>query len=116
MSKTLFLPFPECLSLIRRELGAEGLETASEWDAALDLRDTMGPQVAEKRCLFVFDPVALLHGCQAEKPASALATVTLQSHGLCTSVAVSGHGPSYQKACRAIARCTQQLPPLRHAA
>ncbi len=116
MVTILLLPFRDSLSLLRRELAAEGLETAAEWDSALDLRDTMGPQMSENRSIFVFDPVSLLHFSQAGEPASALATVTLQSVGGDTRVSLTGNGVSYRNAATAIARCPCQLPPLRHAA
>ena len=116
MATMLPLTFSESVALLRRELALEGLETASEWDSALDLRDTMGPKIPDLRCIFVFDPVSLLLHAETGRPASALASVTLQSLGNHTAVSVSGRGPSYRKACDALLRCTRQLPPLRHAA
>lgn len=116
MSITLYLAFPEALSLLRRELAREGLETAAEWDSTLDLRDSVGPQLADSRCVFAFDPLALLHQSQALRPAAALATITLRASNRQTEITVEGSGVSYRKACRALARCRRQLPDLRHAA
>ena len=116
MSITLALPFPKTLSMLRRELTREGMETAAEWDSALDLRDFVGPQLADSRCVFVFDPIALLHHSEARQPAAALATITLRACDLHTEITVEGSGVSYRKACRALARCRRQLPQLRHAA
>ncbi|MBL8238998.1 MAG: hypothetical protein JNM66_16365 [Bryobacterales bacterium] len=116
MTTTFLRPFRESLLSLRRELAADGLETAAEWDSALDLRDTMGPQMPENRSIFVFCPVALLHATQAGKPAAALAIVTLQSLGKHTLVSLLGQGPSAERASAAILRCARQLPPLRHAA
>ena len=116
MSITLFMSFRECLPLLRRELAREGMETAAEWDSALDLRDSVGPQLTDSRCIFAFDPLSLLHHSQAFQPAAALATITVRATGEAVSIGVEGRGPSYRKACRAVARCRRQLPHLRHAA
>lgn len=116
MSITLFLPFRDCLLLLRREITREGLETAAEWDSALDLRDSLGPQLADSRCIFVFDPLSLLHHSQGLTPAAALATITVRARGDAAEVTVEGRGVSYRKACRALAHCRRQLPHLRHAA
>lgn len=116
MSITLFLSFRECLTLLRHELAREGMETAAEWDSALDLRDSLGPQLADSRCIFAFDPIALLHHSQAFEPAAALATITLRARGEAAEISVEGRGASYRKACRALAHCRRQLPHLRHAA
>ncbi len=116
MSITLFLSFRESLTLLRRELAREGMETAAEWDSALDLRDSVGPQLTDSRCIFAFDPIALLHHSQALQPAAALATITLRASGETVQITVEGRGTSYRKACRALAHCRRQLPHLRHAA
>jgi hypothetical protein len=116
MSIPVALPFPQALQALRLALAAEGLETASEWDAAFDLRTSMGPQLPDLRCISVFDPVALHYWANAANPTAALAILTLCDCGRFTQISISGHGTSYRKACRALARCRRGLPPLRHAA
>lgn len=109
MSFNLFLPFQDALSHLRRNLRQLGLETAIEWDAALDVRDSTGAQLTDIRCIYVFDPLELLHTSQHAAPASALTTLTLRARGSHTEVSISGRGLAYRKACGA-------LSPLRHAA
>lgn len=116
MSITLQQTFPETAAQLRRELVREGLETAMEWNSALDLRDSTGAQVAETRCFFVFDPISLLHHAQHASPTAALATITLCEAGIHTIVRIEGGGLSYRRACRALARLRRQLPEIRHAA
>ncbi len=116
MSITLQQAFSETVTQLRRELVREGLETAMEWNSALDLRDTTGAQVPDTRCFFVFDPISLLHHAQHSLPAAALATVTLRESGTNTIVLIEGRGLSYRRACRALARLRRQLPEIRHAA
>lgn len=116
MSITLPLPFSECLAPLRRELTRQGLETAVEWNSALDVRDSMGTQLTDLRCFFVFDPLSLLHHSYASHPAAALATLTLRADDSTTTVTVHGSGISYRKARRAVARCLQTMAHLRHAA
>lgn len=116
MSVTLYMQFHSCLPLLRAALVREGLETAAEWDTALDVRDSVGPQLTDSRCIFAFDPLALLHHSQQAQPAAALATITVRACGETVGVTVEGRGVSYRKACRALAQCRRQLPHLRHAA
>lgn len=117
MPISIGLPFQQCVLLLRQALQRTGLETSYEWNAAQDLRDSMGPQVADLRCIYVFEGGALLHHCQAAQPARALATVTVASvaAGL-TEITVEGQGRSFKMACHALASLRQQLSHLRHAA
>jgi len=109
MSFTLLLSFQDALSHLRHNLRRLGLETAVEWDATLDVRDSTGAQLTDIRCIYVFDPLELLHASQNAGPASALTTLTLRARGNRTEVTISGRGLAYRKACGA-------LSPLRHAA
>ena len=116
MSITLPLPFSECLAPLRRELTPQGLEIESDGNDKQCDADCMGTQLTDLRCLFVFDPLSLLHHSYASHPAAALATLTLRADDSTTTVTVHGSGISYRKARRALARCLQSMAHLRHAA